>query len=403
MSFMPAETPGYVELQVTTNYSFLRGASHAAELAAEAARLGHRAIAVTDRNTLAGVVRAHLGAKQAELPLIVGCRLEFDGHPDVLCLPTDRAAYARLSQLLTRGKLGAAKDACHLTVADLADHAEGQILIVVPPAQLIFPSPPRRRRGEDGRPPIDFAGAVTALAARYPGQVYLAAQHLYQGDDRRRLEGLAALAQVAGAPLVATNDVHYHVPERRILQDVMTCIRLGLTIETAGRRLLAHAERHLKSPAEMARLFRHHPEAVARTVEIAGRCRFSLDELKESYSYPSEDGPDGRTAQQELAQRTAQAMIDRYPGGVPEAVGTQIERELALIEKLNYAAYFLTVHDIVRFAVSKNILVQGRGSAANSAICYVLGITAVDPALGNSLFERFISEARREPPDIDVD
>jgi error-prone DNA polymerase len=378
-------TGGYVELQVTTNYSFLRGASHPAEFAGQAAALGHPAIAVTDRNTLAGVVRAHAGAKGAGIRLVVGCRLDLDDHPSVLCLPTDRAAYGRLSRLLTLGKLRAPKDECRLTAADLSAHAEGQILIMLPPE----------------RPEAGFAEALKALAARHPGQIHLAGQHLYRGDDRRRLAGLAALAAMAQTPLVATNDVHYHAAERRILQDVVTCIREGVTIEAAGRLLLANAERHLKSPAEMARLFRHHPDAVARTVDLAERCRFSLSELK--YSYPDECGPGGRTAQQELAHRTAAALAARHGDAVPPKLRKQIESELGLIEELGYAPYFLTVHDIVSFARSKDILCQGRGSAANSAVCYVLGITAVDPAQGNLLFERFISQARDEPPDIDVD
>ncbi len=239
------------------------------------------------------------------------------------------------------------------------------------------------------------------LAGRFPGHVYLAGQHLYRGDDRRRLARLAALAARTGTPLVAVNDVHAHVPARRPLQDVLTCIREHCTIEEAGYRLFANAERHMKSPAEMALLFADHPEALARTVEIAERCRFSLDELR--YEYPDELTEAGRKPQEELVHLTWLGAAARYPDGVPEKVRAQLEHELALIDQLDYAPYFLTVHDLVRYARSQDILCQGRGSAANSAVCYCLGVTSVDPSHMNLLFERFISAARNEPPDIDVD
>jgi len=370
----------YAELQVTSGYSFLRGASHPAELATAAAALGLAAIAVTDRNSLAGVVRAHVAAKEIGIRLVVGARLDFaDGHPSLLCLPTDRAAYGRLCRLLTLGKRRAPKGECHLVTADLAEHAEGQVLIVVP---------------EDG---MD-AATVLALAAARPGDVYLAAHHHLEGDDAARIERLAAL----GVPLVATNDVHYHAADRRPLQDVMTCIRLGTTIErAAGSRLFANAERRLKSPAEMASLFRRWPEALARTVEIAERCRFSLDELR--YEYAVDPVPDGETPQSWLERLTGEGAARRYPDGVPERVQAQLAHEFALIGQLGYAPYFLTVHDIVAFARHQGILCQGRGSAANSAVCFCLGITSVDPAIADLLFERFISAERAEPPDIDVD
>jgi error-prone DNA polymerase len=378
-------SPVYAELQVATNFTFLRGASHAEELALSAAALGHAAIAVTDRNSLAGVVRAHIAARSAGIRLVVGCRLDLTDGPSLLCLPTDRRAYGRLSQLLTIGRRRAPKGQCELTRADLYEHDEGQILIAVPPEH----------------PDETFATALREYRARFRKRLYLAASHLYRGDDARRLANLAALAAEVRVPLVATNDVHYHAPHRRVLQDVLTCIREHRTLHTAGYLLAANAERHLKAPEEMARLFRRYPDAVARTVEIAAACAFSLDELR--YEYPDEITTEGRTAQQELAHLTALGAAERYPGGVPAKVQAAIDHELPLIEQLGYAPYFLTVHDIVRFARSRDILCQGRGSAANSAVCYCLGITAVDPARSDLLFERFVSAARNEPPDIDVD
>jgi error-prone DNA polymerase len=374
----------YVELQVTSNFSFLRGAAHPEELVAEAVRLGHRAIAIADRNTLAGVVRAFKAAEEHDCRLIVGCRLDLTDRPSLLCFPTDRVAYARLCRLLTRGKRRAAKAECHLAYAEVVEHGEGQIVVVLPPERLdaVF---------------RDFLGEV---ARDFGDRAYLAGAHLYRGDDGKRLHRLARLAEASRLPLVATNDVLYHVPSRRRLQDVVTCIREGCTVAAAGLRLEANAERHLKSPAEMARLFRNHPEAVARTAEIARRCRFSLDELR--YEYPDE-AADGLSPQEWLERLTGAGARERYPEGVPEKIAKQLAHELALIAELRYAPYFLTVHDIVRFARSRDILCQGRGSAANSAVCYCLGITAVDPARLDLLFERFISAERNEPPDIDVD
>ena len=283
------------------------------------------------------------------------------------------------------GRRRAPKGQCELTRADLYEHDEGQILIAVPPEH----------------PDEAFIAALRDYRARFRKRLYLAASHLYRGDDARRLAHLAALAADVRVPLVATNDVHYHAPHRRVLQDVLTCIREHRTLHTAGYLLAANAERHLKAPEEMARLFRRYPDAVARTVEIAAACAFSLDELR--YEYPDEITTEGRTAQQELAHLTALGAAERYPEGVPAKVQAAIDHELPLIEQLGYAPYFLTVHDIVRFARSRDILCQGRGSAANSAVCYCLGITAVDPARSDLLFERFVSAARNEPPDIDVD
>ena len=377
----------YAELQVTSNFSFLRGAAHPEELVTRAAELGHGAIALTDRNTLAGIVRAHLAAKEVGVRLVVGARLDFTDAPSVLCLPEDRAAYGRLSKLITLGRRRAPKGECAIAREDLFDHGEGQIVIALPSA----------RRNPDAA----FAAHLEALARRFPNRCYLAAHHLCRGDDAYRLCRLAALAEGTGTPLVATNDVHFHIPERRDAHDVLTAIREHCTVDEAGRRLAANAERHLKPPAEMARLFHRYPEAIARTVEIADACRFSLDELR--YEYPDDEAPPGTTAQDELERLTRCGAEERYPDGVPDKVQGLLEHELRLIGELGYAPYFLTVHDIVRFAHGRGILCQGRGSAANSAVCYCLGITAVDPARMDLLFERFISAERGEPPDIDVD
>ncbi len=422
---MTSRLADYAELQVTTNFSFLRGAAHPAELVMTAAALGHSAIAVTDHNSLAGIVRAHQAAKEVGIRLVVGCRLDLGDGMSLLAFPEDRAAYGRLTRLLTVGKRRMPKGECRLDYADMVAHGAGQIVVVLP-SEDPQPTLPR----EQGRAGWgDFAARV---AADFVGRAYLAAHHLYRGDDARRLAHLAALAEAAGLPLVATNDVLYHVPERRPLQDVLTCIREGCTIAEAGFRLAANAERHLKSGQEMARLFRGHEDAVARSREIVERCRFSLDELR--YEYPDETAVDGRTPQQRLAELAWEGAAERFStkpsppittgpsppnagregendrpaatcdlSGIPDKVRQLIAHELQLIERLDYARYFLTVHDIVRFARARGILCQGRGSAANSAVCYCLGITAVDPARIDVLFERFISAARNEPPDIDVD
>ncbi|MBP2293030.1 error-prone DNA polymerase [Azospirillum rugosum] len=375
----------YAELQVSTSFTFLEGASHPDELALTAASLGHAAIAVTDRNSLAGVVQAHKAAKLHGLRLVVGCRLDLTDAASLLAYPTDRAAYARLSRLLTLGKRRAPKGACFIARRDVLEHAEGMLFLLVPPDRRdeAFLHELRGWRNELGR------------------ALHLAASHRYRGDDRRRLAWLADLAEAERVPMVATNDVLYHSAARRPLADVMTCIRTGTTIDEAGWRLSANAERHLKAGVEMARLFRHHPQAVARTVEIAEACRFSLEELR--YEYPDEVAEDGRSPQETLTDLTWRGAAVKYPDGMPEKVEKAVRHELDLIGRLGYAPYFLTVHDIVRFAKGQGILCQGRGSAANSAVCYCLDITAVDPAKFDLLFERFISAARNEPPDIDVD
>jgi error-prone DNA polymerase len=384
----PLPAAAYAELAAASNFSFLRGASHPEELVTTAKALGLAALGIADRNSLAGVVRAHVAAKALGLRLVVGARLLPEDGPEMLCYPRDRAAYGRLCRLLTLGKRRSAKGDCRFTLAEIRAHGAGQLLIVLPP--------------DDG--PLsasDFATALAGLGRALAGQVYLAGRLLYRGDDARRLRALAALAEDAGTPLVAVNDVVMHHPGRRALADVLTCIRTHRTIDAAGWRLAKNAERHLKAPAEIARLFAAYPEAVARSLELAGRCRFSLDELK--YEYPDELGGDGRSPQQELERLTWHGAGERYPRGISDKVRKSLAHELRLIDQLDYAPYFLTVHDLVRFARARGILCQGRGSAANSAVCYCLGITAVDPARADLLFERFVSAERNEPPDIDVD
>jgi error-prone DNA polymerase len=370
----------YAELQCTSNFSFLRGASHPEELAVQARHLGLAALAVTDRNTLAGVVRAHGAAKDAELPFVVGARLDLD-RLSLLAWPTTRAAYGRLCRLLSLGQRRAGKGQCLLTLDDVCDFADGLVFALLPGS----------------------ADHLAEVRARLKAPLYLAASHLYRGDDRARLNRLAELAQRHKVPLLATNDVLYHHAARRVLQDVVTAIREGVAVATAGYRLEANAERHLKTPEEMARLFRDHPQAIANTLEIAAACRFSLDELR--YEYPEEPIPPGRTPQSQLEHLAWEGAAERYPQGIPDKVRESLARELVLIARLSYAPYFLTVHDIVRFARQQKppILCQGRGSAANSTVCYCIGITAVDPNQIELLFERFISEERKEPPDIDID
>ncbi len=370
----------YAELQVTSNYSFLRGASHIEELVAQAAHDGLPALGITDRNSVAGMVRAHQRAKEAGIRLVVGCRLDLTDGVSVLVYPTDRPAWSRLTRLLTLGKSRAGKGACTLGWDDLAASARGLIAVLcsAPTPEIL-----QRLRG-------DFAD-----------RAYLALTLHRRPNDAVRLRQAADLAGSIGVPTVATGDVLYHAPRRRILQDVLTCIREGCTIDAAGFRRERSVDRHLKPPGEMARLFAQHPDAVARTGEIVERCRFSLDELR--YQYPNEVRTPGLTPQQELERLTWEGAAQRYPGGVPDAVDRQLRHELRLIAQLEYAPYFLTVDSIVRYARSRNILCQGRGSAANSAVCYVLGITSIDPTRSGLLFERFVSAERKEPPDIDVD
>jgi error-prone DNA polymerase len=395
----------YAELAVTTNFSFLRGASHPEEMVAAAEQLGLAAIGIADRNSFAGVVRAYRQWKKREtIKFLVGTRLiTVDGF-EVLTYPTDREAYGRLCRLLTdcnqkAKKVG--KGECRLTFDGILSASGGQIFIALPPLDLF--ARPRESADEHN----EFTSRLATLARVAPGRTYLAGAHYHRGDEPRRLASLNELGKQVGAPLVAVNDVLYHSPERRILADVVTCIREKCTIAEAGFRLHVNAERHIKPPQEMARLFRNFPDAITRTVEIANACTFSLGDLK--YEYPDEPVPPGKTAQQHLEDLTWAGATDRYPknespNGIPADVTKRLKEELALIASLEYARYFLTVHDVVAHARNElKILCQGRGSAANSAVCYCLGITEVNPNESKLLFARFISANRNEPPDIDVD
>ncbi len=375
----------FAELAATSNFSFLRGASHPDELVYAAKALGLAAIGIADRNSVAGIVRAHKAAEEVGMRLLVGARLvTLEGH-EIIAYPQNRDAYGRLTRLLSLGNARAPKGECHLTLEDVLSHAEGQVFIFLPPRHL-----------DDG-----FTQALRRLHGAAPARCYLALSLLYGGSDRRRLLALEACAAQCAVPVLATNDVHYHAPERRPLQDVLTAIREGTTVAEAGRRLFANAERHLKGPEAMARLFAGREEALENACAVVEACRFSLSEL--AYEYPDETCVAGETPQQSLERLTWEGAARLFPDGVSERVEAMIAHELALIEGLHYAPYFLTVYDIVRFARDNSILCQGRGSAANSVICYCLGITAVDPTKVDLLFERFVSAERNEPPDIDVD
>jgi DNA-directed DNA polymerase III PolC len=385
----------YAELQVTTNYSFLRGGSHPGELVWRAIELGHTAIGIADRNTLAGVVRAYSAIKEyyedtaipkeSWVKLLVGARLETRDGYSLIAYPMDLDGYKRLSRLLTVGNRRAAKGECDLAFDDLAQFSEGLLAIVLPPRKIDDPA---------------FHDRLRKLARLYGDRCYLAGSMLFRGDDTRRLAYLDNLAARMKVRFVATNDVHYHIPDRRALQDVVTAIRLTCTVEELGFRRFASAERHLKAPQEMARLFRKHPHAIERVQEIVERCHFSLDQL--TYQYPVEyEG--GETPMQKLERLTWKGAKERYPEGVPDEIAKTIRHEFALIAKKRIAQYFLTVHEIVKQAREMGILCQGRGSAANSVVCYCLKITEVNPKETKVLFERFISNARDEPPDIDVD
>jgi len=401
-----ASVPAYAELAVTTNFSFLRGASHPKDFILRAISLGLTGIGIADRNSVAGVVQAYAALAQwkehtlneketrgIDLPaikLIVGARLVLaDGTPDILAYPQNRAAWGRLTRLLTVGKSRGEKAECILFFDDLIEHIAGLNLIVMPSLFV-------RGRAEG------LENLLSRLRDLAPRSVWLAASMRYRGDDNRRLKRLAAIAESTRVPLIAVNDVLYHAPERRALQDVVTCIREHVTIDKAGRLLEANAERHLKDGQEMARLFRRAPEAIDRTLRFLDRCNFSLKEL-EATEYPDENRVGYATPQDALVALVEEDAKRRYPKGVSAKVRHALDRELDMTIKLNYAKYFLTVYDIVNSAKSKGILCQGRGSAANSVICYCLGITEVDPERVDLLFERFVSEERKEPPDIDVD
>jgi error-prone DNA polymerase len=381
----------YTELQVTTNFSFLRGASHPQEMVEQAHALGYKEIAITDRNTFAGIVRGHVEAKKLGIRIIPACRLDLIDGPSLLAFPTDVHAYARISALLTLGNLRAEKGKCYLFKEDVYKHAEGSKFILVQPPSL----------NEDFDFDLSFKNAAKEYRNALGRNLYIAASRLYNGDDAKQLHRIAELAMQLGISMVATNDVHYHNPARRELQDVVTCVREKCTIYNAGFRLLANAERYLKHPDEMKRLFRLYPDAIRQSQEIAEACQFSLDELK--YRYPKEVNNEGRTPQEQLTFLAWKGANEIYKNNIPEKISGNIRYELKFMDEMNYAEYFLTVYDIVAFARSRGILCQGRGSAANSTVCYCLGITSVDPSKFDLLFERFISSARNEPPDIDVD
>lgn len=417
---------GYAELSAASNFSFLRGASHPKDLVLTAILRGHAGLGLADRNTVAGVVRAWSALKElrieglappdkvreggspgevafiedplnnpalseelkrraANFHLLTGTRLVFnDGTPDVIAYPETRAGWGRLTRLLTLGNRRARKGECEIGLRDLLADPEDLLLILVPLDRL-----------------TGLEEVLLRMTKAAPGAVWLGAALHRRGDDRRRLARLKAMAERAGVPLLALNDVLYAGPEDRDLQDVLTCIREGVTIETAGRRLEANAERWLKPVAEMARLFRDAPDAVDETVAFLSRASFDLSEL--SYQYPEEPIPPGWDPQMWLEDLTGRHAAMRYPDGVPAKVQALLDKELDFIARKTMAPYFLTIFDIVRVARDKRILCQGRGSAANSAVCYVLGITSVDPMESDLLFERFLSEDRNEPPDIDVD
>jgi len=382
----------YAELDVVSNFSFLRGASHPDELVSRAAELGYAAVGMTDVNSLAGIVRAHQAAKQAGIKLCVGARLRLADAPDVLVWAENRAGYANLCRMLTAGKRRAEKGSCILRLDDLLAASDG--LLAALTARSIEPRMPATDHEE-------LQAAARAIKDAMGDRLSLAVSRLHDGLDRPIFHRVQSVSRACGIPILATNQAHYHDAGRRMLQDVLTCVRHGCTIQEAGFRLFSNGERFLKTPREMRQLFDDLPAAMQRTVEIARRCAFSLDELR--YEYPDEIVPPGKTPAQYLAELTWIGARGRYPAGVPPKVRGQIEHELGLIEELNVAAYFLTVYDLVRFARSRGILCQGRGSAANSAVCYCIGVTSVDPDRVDMLFERFISAARNEPPDIDVD
>ena len=377
--------PRHVVLGCYSNFSFLRGAAHPHEMVEAAAALGWDAIGIADVNSLAGIVRAHVAARDHGIRLVVGARLAPVDGPQVIVHPTDRAGYESLSVLLSEANLRGSKAAPVLHLADFSRLAKSTALLVMPPRH-----PDSSHATQLGRIRDIAAGHVFAGAALYR-----------DGGDEARLALLSEMAAAQGLPLTAVSDALYHHASRRPLADVLTCIREKQRLDTAGALLSRNAERQILDPAEMARRWRHAPQALANAAELAGLCDFAMDDL--SYEYPDEVSPGGRDAMGELEYQTWNGAGERYPDGVPDKVAAYLERELALIAKMKFAPYFLTVFDIVRFARSRAILCQGRGSAANSAVCYCLGITSVDPDRSQPLFERFISEARGEPPDIDVD
>jgi error-prone DNA polymerase len=420
----------FAELVAATNYSFLRGASHAEDMVGTAIELGHPGIGIADRNSVAGVVRAHVALKNAtekradagfpdiDFKLIVGARLVFaDGTPDIIAYPMTRKGWGRLTRLLTTGNLRAEKGGCILRFDDLLNYLEDLLLIIMPVCTATEEKAKANQLDYDAGqdlpttpllrlvlPPLPqgLGPTLTHLANYAPGRVWLGATTAYHGDDARQLARLNRIARGAGIPMIATNDALYATTEQRPLHDILTCILNGTTIANAGRKLQANAERHLKSYNEMERLFRKYPQAIAETARLLSRIAFTLEQLK--YEYPHEPVPPGKTPNGWLVRLTMRAARDRYKRQrLPEKLRGLLIEEFKLIRKQNYAYYFLTVHDVVAFARSEGILCQGRGSAANSVVCFMLGITSVDPMKHDLLFSRFVSEERKEPPDIDVD
>jgi error-prone DNA polymerase len=397
--------PQFAELAAVTNFSFLRGASHPEEMVKRAAELGLAGIGIADRNTLAGIVRAHTYAREnakamAGARFVPGARLAFiDGAPDALVYPRDRAAYGRLCRILTQGNLRAPKGECRLKLDDLLEQSEGLQAVALPPSHPL----PQKGVRENALLSTGSGerGILLRLREAFGDRLWIGASLAYGADMRGGLARRVALARAIGAPLIAINEALMHAPERRALADVLACIREKTTLEAAGLLTQANSERHLKAPREMARLFAEAPGAVAETIRFLDGLAFSLDEL--THCYPEELREGYATAQAALEAFAQAGAKARYPDGVPDTVGKALAHELELIAALGYAPYFLTVHDIVRFARTRGILCQGRGSAANSAVCYCLGVTEVDPARFDLLFERFVSPERNEPPDIDVD
>ncbi|WP_022682071.1 error-prone DNA polymerase [Sphingobium bisphenolivorans] len=447
---MQQAAPPFAELGAMSNYSFLHGASHPADLVGQANHLRLSAIGITDRNSVAGVVRAYVALRDApekaraaiieakkqrgepseltakeeaecktDLRLVVGARLVFvDGTPDILAYPRTRHGWGRLTRLLTKGNMEAVKGDCILRFGDLVNHLDDLLLIVLPistaqPQQahrkpLPYPSGEAEEAASHLRlvppsSPPTWQEAAAKLWERAPGRIWIGLTMRYQGRDRRHVAAMQKVAVDIGVPLIATNDVLYAEASARPLQDVLCCIREGVTLKEAGRRLEANAERHLKSPAEMARLYAACPEAVAETIRFIDQISFLLTDLK--YEYPHEPVPPDWSPDGWLEHMVREEAANRYGSPLPEKVEKLIGEELALIRKQNYAYYFLTVHDLVRFARAQKppILCQGRGSAANSIVCFLLGVTSVDPLKHDLLFSRFVSEERNEPPDIDVD
>ncbi|HEY6721847.1 MAG TPA: error-prone DNA polymerase [Burkholderiales bacterium] len=383
---MHSPLPAYAELHCLSNFTFLRGASHPEELVKRAAALPYRALAITDECSLAGVVRAHVAAKEVGLPLIIGSEIRLKDGPKLVMLATGRESYGNLSELITRGRRRSKKGSYSLDWSDLDNGLPGCL------ALLTFPHPCPLPKGEGEK-------HARSVAERFPGRAWIAAELLQGPDDRVRLAELRELGKACGLPLVAAGDVHMHVRSRRRLQDTLTAIRLRKTVQDCGHALYPNAERHLRLLSRLARIY--PPELLSEAVRISERCKFSLDDLR--YEYPEELVPDGETPSSWLRKLTEKGLRWRFPNGVPDETRKLIEHELTLVAKLKYEPFFLTVHDVVEFARRKEILCQGRGSAANSAVCYALGITEIDPARSNGLFGRFVSEERHEPPDIDVD